>query len=40
MVGWYHRFSEHDLGGILEDGEGQEGLMCYSTWGCQKLDTT
>ena len=28
MVGWHHRFSEHEFEEALEDGDGQEGLAC------------
>ena len=27
MIGWYHRFSGHELGRTREDGEGQGGLV-------------
>ena len=33
MVGWHHRFSEHEFEEALEDGDGQEGLACCSPWG-------
>ena len=29
MVEWHHRV-----------GDGQEGLVCCSPWGCKELDTT
>ena len=40
MVGWHYRYSEHELGQTLGDGEGQGGLECWSTWSCKKLDMT
>ena len=33
MAGWHHQGSEHELGHILGDGEGQGGLACCSSWG-------
>ena len=32
MVGWHHRFSEHELGQTLGDSEGQGGPACCSPW--------
>ena len=40
MVGWHYRYNEHELGQTLEDGEGQGGLECWSTWSCKKSDMT
>ena len=40
MVGWNHRFSGHELGQILGDGEGQGSLACSSPWGCKGSDMT
>ena len=34
------QYSGHELGQILEDGEGQRGLACCSPWGHKELDTT
>ena len=31
MAGWHHRFSGHELGQALTDGEGQRGLACCSS---------
>lgn len=28
MVGWHHRFNEHELGQTPVDGEGQGSLVC------------
>ena len=39
MVGWHHRFSEHEFEEALEDGDGQEGLACCSPWGRTESDT-
>ena len=33
MAGWHCQCNEHELGQIPKDGEGQGGLVCYSTWG-------
>ena len=30
MVRWYHQLSEHELGQIPGDSEGQETLVCCS----------
>ena len=35
MAGWHHRCNGHELGQTLGDGEGQEGLVCCSSWGSQ-----
>ena len=40
MVGWHHRLSEHELGQILEDSEGQGSLVCCSPWDREELDMT
>ena len=40
MAGWHHWWNGHELGQTLGDGEGQEGLACYSPWGCKELDMT
>ena len=40
MAGRHHWCSEHELGQILGDGEGQGSLACCSPWGCKKLDLT
>ena len=40
MAGWHHWCSEHELGQTLGDGEGQEGLACWSPWGCKESDTS
>ena len=39
MVGWHHRFSGHELGQTLGDGEGQGGLVAAIHWGCKESDT-
>ena len=38
MVGWHHRFNEHELGQTLGDGEEQGSLACCSTWGPKEPD--
>ena len=40
MVGWHHRFKEHELGQTLGGGEGQGGLVCFHPWDHKELDTT
>ena len=40
MAGWHHQCYGHELGQILEDGEGKRGLACHSPRGCKESDTT
>ena len=40
MAGWYHWCNGHELGQTWGDGEGQGGLVCFSSWGHKKLDMT
>ena len=40
MVGWHHRFDEHDLEQALGVGDGQGSLVCCSPWGRKESDTT
>ena len=40
IAGWYHWCNEHELGQTLEDGEGQRGLACCSSWGLKASDMT
>ena len=40
MVGWHHWLSEQELGQTLGDGEGQENLVCCSSWGLKESDIT
>ena len=35
MVRWHHLLSGHKFEQTLEDGEGQESLVCCSPWGCR-----
>ena len=39
MVGWHHRFNEHELGQIPGDGERQGGLVCCGPWDLEESDT-
>ena len=39
MVGWHHLLNGHESEQTLEDGEGQESLVCSSPWGHRELDT-
>ena len=38
-AGWHHRWSWPELGQTPGRDEGQEGLACYSSWGCGESDT-
>ena len=38
MVGWHHRLNGHEFEQAPGDGDGQEGLKCYSPWGCKESD--
>ena len=40
MVGWHHHLNGHGFGWTLGVGDGQGGLVCCSSWGCKKSDTT
>ena len=40
MVGWNHRFNEHECEQALGDGEGKGSLTCCSPWSCKELDMT
>ena len=39
MVGWHHRFNEHELGQIPGNGERQGGLVCCGPWDLEESDT-
>lgn len=39
MIGWNHKFNEHELGQIPDDGEGQGGLECCSQWSHKESNT-
>ena len=40
MAGWHHQLDEHEFGWTLGVGDGQGGLVCCSSWGRKKSDTT
>ena len=40
MVGWHHQLNGHEFKQAPGHGEGQGSLVCYSLWGCKKLDMT
>ena len=40
MVRWHHRLNAHEFGYTLGDGEGKGSVAYYSSWSCQKSDTT
>ena len=39
MVGKHHQFNGLELGQTLGDGEGQGGLVFFSSWGQRESDT-
>ena len=39
MVGWHHQLNEHEFEQTAGDSEGQEGLVCCSSWCHKELDT-
>jgi len=40
MLGWHHWHNRHEFEQVLCDGEGQESLVCCSSWGCKESDVT
>ena len=40
MVGWHYRHSRHGFGWTPGVGDGQGGLVYYSSWGRKELDMT
>ena len=40
MVGWHHWLNRRDFEQTSENNEGQGSLVCCSSRGCKKLDTT
>ena len=40
MVGWHHQLNRHEFEQTPGDSEGQETLVCYSSWGHKEQDTT
>ena len=40
MVGWDHQLNGHEFEQTRGVGDEQEGLACYSPWGCKELDMT
>ena len=40
IVGWHHQLSGHEFEQTLGDGEGQERLVCCSSWSCKESDMT
>ena len=40
MVGWHHQLNGHVFEQALEDGEGQESLVCCSPWSHKESDMT
>ena len=40
MVGWHHRFNEHEFESTPGVGDGQGGLACCSSWDHKESDMT
>ena len=40
MVEWHHRLKGHEFEQTPGDSEGQESLVCCSSWGHKQSDTT
>ena len=40
VVGWYHRLDGHGFGQTPGVGDGQGGLVCFSSWGHNESDMT
>ena len=40
MVVWHHQLDGHEFEQTLEDGEGQESLLCCSPWAHKESDMT
>ena len=40
LVGWHHQLNGHEFGLTPGVGDGQGGLVCYSSWGRKESDTT
>ena len=40
MVGWHYRLNGHGFAWTLGVGDGQRGLVCYSSWGRKESDMT
>ena len=38
MVGWHHGPNGQEFEQAPGDGEGQGGLVCHSSWGCNESD--
>ena len=39
-VEWHHRLNGHESEQTPRDSEGQESLVCCSSWGRKESDTT
>ena len=40
MVGWHHQLDGHGFGWTPGVGDGQGGLVCYSSWGRKQSSMT
>ena len=38
MAGWHHWLDGHEFEWTPGVGDGQGGLVCYNSWGCQESD--
>ena len=40
IVGWHHQLNRYGFGCTPGIGDGQGGLVCFSSWGRKVSDTT
>ena len=40
MAGWHHQLDGHESGCTPGVVDGQGGLVCCNSWGCEDLDMT
>ena len=40
IVGWHHRLNGHEFEQAPGVADGQGGLACYDSWGCNESGTT
>ena len=40
MFGWHHQLDGHGFGLTLRVADGQGGLTCCGSWGCNEWDMT
>ena len=39
MTRWHHLLNGHEFDNTPGDSEGQESLVCCTSWGCKESDT-